>query len=132
MEMVGGSGRILVMDDEEVIREVCVDLLTDLGYEVESVADGQAMLDCYRAALEQKTPYGLVIMDLTIPGAMGGKEAMAALLKIDPQARGIVCSGYSNDPVMADFKAYGFQGNCVKPFQFTVLSQTVKEVIKPA
>ncbi|MEA3333312.1 MAG: cache domain-containing protein [Pseudomonadota bacterium] len=129
MEMVSGSGRILVMDDEDVIREVCVELLTDLGYEVESVADGQTMLGHYKAALQQETPYDLVIMDLTIPGGMGGKEAMAALLKIDPQARGIVCSGYSNDPVMADFKAYGFQGSCAKPFQFTVLTQVVKEVL---
>jgi PAS domain S-box-containing protein len=129
MEMVSGSGRILVMDDEEVIREVCVELLTDRGYEVESVADGQAMLSHYQEALQQGTPYDLVIMDLTIPGGMGGKEAMVALLKIDPQARGIVCSGYSNDPVMADFKAYGFQGSCAKPFQFTVLTQVVKEVL---
>ena len=129
MEMVSGSGRILVMDDEEVIREVCVELLTDRGYDVESVADGQAMLEHYRAALQQGAPYSLVIMDLTIPGGMGGKEAMAALLKIDPQAKGVVCSGYSNDPVMADFKAYGFQGSCAKPFQFTVLTQVVKEVL---
>ncbi|MEA1921220.1 MAG: cache domain-containing protein [Pseudomonadota bacterium] len=129
MEMVSGSGRILVMDDEEVIREVCVEFLTDLGYEVESVADGQAMLGHYKAALQQGTTYDLVIMDLTIPGGMGGKEAMAALLEIDPRARGIVCSGYSNDPIMADFKAYGFQGSCAKPFQFTVLTQVVKEVL---
>ncbi len=129
MEVVGGSGRILVMDDEELIREICVELLTDLGYKVESVADGQVMLERYRAALAQGSPYDLVIMDLTIPGGMGGKEAIAALLEIDPQAKGIVCSGYSNDPVMADFKAYGFQGKCAKPFQFAVLSQVVKEVL---
>ena len=132
MEMVSDFGRILVMDDEEVIREVCVEFLTALGYEVESVVDGQAMLDCYRAGLQQEAPYDLVIMDLTIPGAMGGKEAMAKLLEIDLRAKGIVCSGYSNDPVMADFKAYGFQGSCAKPFQFKDLSQIVKEVIKPA
>ena len=129
MEMVSDSRRILVMDDEEVIREVCVELLTALGYEVESVVDGQAMLDCYRAGLQQEAPYDLVIMDLTIPGAMGGKEAMAKLLEIDPEAKGIVCSGYSNDSIMADFKGYGFQGSCVKPFQFTVLTQVVKEVL---
>ena len=129
MGMVTGSGRILVMDDVEVICEVCVELLTVLGYEVESVADGQAMLGHYKAALQQGTPYDLVIMDLTIPGGMGGQEAMAALLEIDPRARGIVCSGYSNDPVMADFKAYGFQGSCPKPFQFTILTKLVKEVL---
>ncbi len=129
MDMVGGSGRILVMDDEEVIREVCVELLTGLGYEVESVVDGQAMLESYQTALQQEMPYDLVIMDLTIPGGMGGKDAMASLLEIDPEARGVVCSGYSNDPVMADFKAYGFKANCSKPFQFAALSQVVKRVI---
>ena len=129
MEMLSGSGRILVMDDEEIICEVCVELLTNLGYEAESVADGQAMLERYRAALQEGMPYRLVIMDLTIPGAMGGKEAMAALLEVDPEAKGIVCSGYSNDSVMVDFRAYGFKGSCAKPFQFAVLSQVVSEVL---
>jgi CheY-like chemotaxis protein len=129
MEIVAGSGRILLMDDEEVIREVCVELLLDLGYEVESVTDGQSMLDSYWAALRMRTPFDLVIMDLTIPGGMGGKEAMAGLLGIDSKARGIVCSGYSNDPVMVDFELYGFKANCSKPFQFAALSQVVKKVI---
>lgn len=129
MELLGGSERILVMDDEEVIREVCVDLLEDLGYEVESVVDGVAMLDSYRRALSAGKPFDLVIMDLTVPGGMGGREAMTALLEIDPQARAIVCSGYSNDPVMADCQAYGFKGTCPKPFQFEVLSRVIREVL---
>lgn len=130
MEIVCGSGRILVMDDEDVIREVCVELLTNLGYEVESVVDGEAMLASYKRALQEGAPFDLVIMDLTIPGGMGGREAMAELLKVDPQARGVVCSGYANDPVMADFKSYGFKANCAKPFQFSDLSQVVKRVIE--
>lgn len=130
MEIVCGSGRILVMDDEDVIREVCVELLTNLGYEVESVVDGEAMLASYKRALQEGAPFDLVIMDLTIPGGMGGREAMAELLKVDPQARGVVCSGYANDPVMADFKSYGFKANCAKPFQFGDLSQVVKRVIE--
>ncbi|MBN2810166.1 MAG: response regulator [Deltaproteobacteria bacterium] len=129
MEMVGGCGRILVMDDEDVVREVCVELLTELGYEVESVVDGQAMLDSYRLAMQQGKAFALVIMDLTIPGGMGGREAMAALLEIDPAARGIVCSGYAGDPVMADYEAYGFKATCPKPFQFAALSQVVKRVL---
>ncbi|MCK5680217.1 response regulator [bacterium] len=129
MDLASGSGRILVMDDEEIVREICIELLTDLGYEVNGTIDGTSMLAEYQVALQQGKPYDLVIMDLTIPGGMGGEEAMSELLAIDPMAKGIVCSGYSNDPVMADFNAYGFKANCSKPFHFAVLSQTVKEVI---
>ena len=129
MELLGGNERILVMDDEEVIREVCVDLLEDLGYKVDSVIDGSQMLGAYRQARDEGRPFALVIMDLTVPGGMGGKEAMAALLEIDPRARAIVCSGYSNDPVMADCRAYGFMGTCPKPFQFEVLSRVIREVL---
>ncbi|NPA25107.1 MAG: PAS domain S-box protein [Deltaproteobacteria bacterium] len=127
--IVKGSGRILVMDDEEVVRAVCVEFLENLGYEVEGVADGREMLDLYRRNLSQGKAFDLVIMDLTIPGGMGGKEAIAALLKIDSAARAIVCSGYSQDPVMANFREYGFQGTCAKPFDLVVLSQMVKKVI---
>ncbi len=127
--IVKGSGRILVMDDEEVVREVCVEFLENLGYQVEGVADGREMLDLYRQNLSQGRAFDLVIMDLTIPGGIGGKEAITALLEIDPDARAIVCSGYSQDPVMANFQEYGFLGTCAKPFDFAVLSRIVKRVI---
>ncbi len=129
MDLIPGSGRILIMDDEEVVLEVCVDLLTDLGYEASSTVDGTAMLVEYQAAIKSGEPYDLVIMDLTIPGGMGGREAMSRLLEIDPEAKAIVCSGYSNDQVMANYKSYGFKANCAKPFQFAILSQTIRNVL---
>jgi len=129
MDIVKGSGKIMVMDDENVVRDVCVEFLTDLGYEVSGVVDGQEMLKVYQNAFLQGKPFDLVIMDLTIPGGMGGKEAIAALLEIDPQAKAIVCSGYSQDPVMSRYREYGFKGTCAKPFEFVVLSQVVKAAI---
>ncbi len=129
MDLIPGSGRILIMDDEEIVLEVCIDLLTDLGYEVTSTIDGTAMLAEYKAAIKHEKPYDLVIMDLTIPGGMGGKEAISQLLGINPKAKAIVCSGYSNDQVMANYKNYGFMANCAKPFQFAILSRTIKDVL---
>ncbi|HDS16391.1 MAG TPA: response regulator [Proteobacteria bacterium] len=130
MEEAECCKRILVMDDEEVIRAVCVDLLSSLGYQVDSVVDGREMLSRYQTALEQGCPYALVFMDLTIQGGgLGGREAMVELLKLDPQAKGIVCSGYTHDPVMLDCRAYGFYGKCAKPFNFKVLNQVICEAL---
>ena len=129
MKLIPGSGRILIMDDEEIVLEVCVDLLTDLGYEATGTVDGTSMLAEYQSAIKSGKPYDLVIMDLTIPGGMGGREAMSRLLEIDPEAKAIVCSGYSNDQVMANYKDYGFKANCAKPFQFAILSKTVQELL---
>jgi len=129
MNLIPGSGRILIMDDEEIVIEVCVDLLTDLGYEVTSTVDGTSMLAEYQSAIKHEKPYDLVVMDLTIPGGMGGREAISRLLEINPEAKAIVCSGYSNDQVMANYKDYGFKANCAKPFQFAILSRTIRDVL---
>ena len=86
------------------------------------------MLEKYKAAIKHKKPYICVIMDLTIPGKMGGKEAIIKLLQIDPNAKAIVSSGYSNDPIMSDYKKFGFSGIIAKPFNASELLKIVKDI----
>ena len=120
-----GTGKILFMDDEPVIRRFASKALASFGYEVECVEDGDQAVAHYQLAIEQGAPYFGVILDLTVPGGMGGKETMQALLLIDPKVQAIVSSGYSNDPIMADFAAYGFCGRIAKPYQLEELRDTV-------
>jgi CheY-like chemotaxis protein len=124
-----GKGKILVMDDEEVIRDVVSEMLTHIGYEASLTSDGAEAIEVYQNAKEAGEPFDAVIMDLTIPGGMGGKDAIKGLLKIDPEVKAIVSSGYSNDPIMSDFRQYGFSGVVVKPFKVQDLSRTLREVL---
>jgi PAS domain S-box-containing protein len=121
------SGRILVMDDDAGVRKAAAASLEVLGYEVDAVADGAEAIDRYRAALDDGHPYGLVILDLTVPGGMGGLPTMSALADLDPNVRAIVSSGYFDDPVMANPNEYGFCGVVAKPFTFDVLTRAVEE-----
>ena len=122
-------GRILVMDDEQVVRETAREILDHLGYRVDVCDDGTDALNLYREARESGTPYALVIMDLTIPGGMGGKAMMKKLLEIDPDARGIVSSGYYNDPIIAHYREYGFSGVVTKPFKVDEISEILLEIM---
>lgn len=124
-----GHGRILIMDDEEMIRTVVGELLKHLGYEPDFAEDGVEACKKYLEAMAKKENFSAVIMDLTIPGGMGGKEAVQQILKIDPGAKVIVSSGFSTDPVMADYKSYGFSGVVAKPFMVQELSAVLGEVI---
>jgi two-component system, cell cycle sensor histidine kinase and response regulator CckA len=125
-----GAGRVLVVDDEAMIRDVLEKILEKQGYEPVSVADGREALSLYSDSKKNGKPFHAVIMDLTIPGGMGGKEAITKLLAIDPQAKVIVSSGYSNDPIMAQFRDYGFRGVVTKPFSVGKLSDMVRRVIE--
>ncbi|MCK9420419.1 MAG: response regulator [Nitrospirae bacterium] len=124
-----GTGRILVMDDEDIVRDVLQRSLTHLGYEVVSALDGNEAVTLYEQALKNGKPFDAVIMDLTIPGGMGGKEAVIKLRRIDPGVKAIVSSGYSDDPIMSRFKDYGFSGVVSKPYTLKALSETVHAVI---
>lgn len=125
-----GAGRILVMDDEVLIREVAGDMLGYLGYSVETSSNGKEMLERYMEAKANGVPFDLVIMDLTIPGGMGGKDAIIKLLEADPKAKAIVSSGYSTDPIISDYVSHGFKGAVVKPYSVADLGKEVKRVLK--
>jgi len=124
-----GGGRVILMDDDESIRSSVGALLQFLGYEIALACEGQEAIDLYRAGMEQDRPFDAVIMDLTIPGGIGGKEAIRELLKIDPDVKAIVSSGYSNDPVMAEYRRYGFKGVVVKPYNVEILNSTLSSII---
>jgi len=124
-----GSARVLVMDDEEDMRRATGDMLSRLGYSVAFAEEGMQAVVRYQMAMEAGIPFDAVIMDLTIPGGMGGKEAVRKLLEIDPLAKVIVSSGYSQDPVMADYRGHGFQGRVTKPYRVQDLSEVVAAVI---
>ena len=124
-----GKGRILIMDDEEMIREVCSELLKSLGYETALAKDGAEVIGLYKKAIDSGQPFSAVVMDLTIPGGMGGEDAIKELRKIDPDVKAIVSSGYSDARIMSDYKKYGFKAVIAKPFNLAELSSAVKTVI---
>ena len=128
-EIVSGQGRVLVMDDEDYIRELASAMLSKLGYEVVVAEDGQTAVDLYKKAFDQGRPFDAVILDLTVPGGMGGRETIKHLNEIDKNVRAIVSSGYSNDPVMANFTNYGFRGAVQKPYLVQEMSQVLRSVI---
>jgi PAS domain S-box-containing protein len=118
-------GRVLVMDDEPAVRKVAMLMLSRLGYDVEGAADGEEAVERFRAAREQGRAFDLLIMDLTVPGGIGGAEAMQRIRELQPTAVGVATSGYSNDPVMASFAEYGFAGTVAKPYTVADLTQAV-------
>jgi PAS domain S-box-containing protein len=120
---------ILIMDDEAMISELLEKILQTKGFKTITSVDGQEALDIYRKSLNSDTRIDLAIMDLTVPGGMGGQEAAKKLLQIDPQAKLIVSSGYANDPIMANFKEYGFKAAMSKPFRMQELFSTIEEVL---
>jgi len=124
-----GSGRILVMDDEEMVRDVAAALLEHSGFEVECVADGAQAIEVYSRARDSGSPFDAVILDLTVPGGMGGKEAIAHLKKMDPDVRAVVSSGYSNDPIMSEYSRHGFKGVAAKPYRPAELTRTIRRAI---
>lgn len=124
-----GRGRILLMDDEELIRDLGRELLSLLGYEAVLARDGEEALELYKEAYKAQLPFDAIIVDLTVPGGMGGSEVVKILREFDPDLRAIVSSGYSNDPIMADHKRYGFDEMVAKPYTVHELSEALKKII---
>ena len=117
------------MDDEDAIRTLSNELLTSLGYEVETAEQGAQAIEMFKSARALGKPFDVVIMDLTVPGGMGGREAVSVLLRMDPDVKAIVSSGYSNDPIMADYRRYGFSGVVTKPYGAEELIEELHRVL---
>ncbi|HTB81498.1 MAG TPA: PAS domain S-box protein [Opitutaceae bacterium] len=122
-------GRVLFMDDEEPIRQMAKVLLTKLGFDVMTAKDGDEVIREYKTADTDGRPFDLVVMDLTVPGGMGGREAIEHLLKLDPEVRAVVSSGYSSDPVLANYRVHGFRGRVTKPYRIAELAKTLRGVM---
>ena len=123
------AGRVLFMDDEPTIRDMAVQMLGRFGLEVECAAEGTEAIAKYRAARDAGRPYGVVVMDLTVPGGMGGLATLGQLRLFDPQVRAIVSSGYSSDPVLANFRAHGFRAMVAKPYDINEFAAVVASVL---
>lgn len=123
---------LLVMDDEEMIRELAVEMLGELGYHVQTCVNGEEAIALYRTAYQAGAPFAAVIMDLTIPGGMGGKDAAQHILSIDPNACLVVSSGYSNDPVMAEYAKFGFSAMMAKPYTASKIAGILRELLSMA
>ena len=118
------------MDDDQQICLVAQKMIKLFGYQSRVVHDGKPAIQAYEDALKNNDPFDLVLMDLTCPGGMGGKEAILRILDIHPQAKAVVVSGYSNDLVLANYQDYGFKGMLVKPFKMEQLRQTIERALE--
>jgi PAS domain S-box-containing protein len=123
------KGRILVMDDEESIRTLAGNMLEFLGFDAEVVDSGAAVVERYKVAQKSGRPFDAVILDLVVPGGMGGKETIVQLGEIDPGVKAIVASGYAQDPAMSEFGEYGFKAVINKPFTLQELSKALTSVV---
>lgn len=123
------KAKIMVMDDEELVRDVAQSMLSLMGHEVVLVQEGAEALELYRKYKDSGEPIDIVIMDLTIPGGMGGQDAVKEILAFDPDAKVIVSSGYSNDPIMANSQKYGFRAAIVKPYQLQEITKVIDQVM---
>jgi CheY-like chemotaxis protein len=125
-----GSGRILMVDDEESVRESTGAALTRLGYSVVLAENGAKAFEIFCQAADEGRPFDVVILDLTVHGGSGGKETISSLKRVDPDIRAIVSSGYANDSVMTDFLEFGFSGKLAKPYTMEDLGRVIKQVME--
>lgn len=121
--------RILVMDDDEMLGDIVLQMLDFIGFDAVHVKDGADAVSEYKKQQERNRGFDLVVMDLTVPGGMGGEEAVNEILAIDEHAKVLVSSGYANDPIMLNYKDYGFIGTLSKPFDLSAIKKTIEDVL---
>lgn len=121
--------KILIMDDQELILESSSELLEILGYNVETARNGEEALEIFKKAVEERDPFDLVILDLTVPGGMGGVKTLAAMREITTDFKAVVSSGYSNDPIMSEYKDFNFDEILIKPFKLDNLQDVINKLV---
>ena len=129
MAEIPENTKIMIMDDDELVRDIAGEMLSQLGCETVMAVNGEEAIDLFKQARGKGQPFDLVIMDLTIPGGMGGREAVTIILQEDPAAKVVVASGYSTDPILANYQAYGFSAALAKPFRIKELSEIIKKIL---
>lgn len=127
---MAGKGKILVMDDEQIILEVTHEVLNFLNYDGMFASDGQTAIDLYKKEKNTGAPFDIVILDLSVQTGMGGKETIEELRKFDPAVKGIVSTGFVNDPVVENFSQYGFSGKLTKPYKISDLKNILEQLMK--
>jgi CheY-like chemotaxis protein len=126
-----GRPRVLVMDDEAPIRTLTANMLDFLGYDAEVADDGVVAIERFKRALDAGEPFDAVLLDLIVPGALGGTEALAHLADLDPGVRAILVSGYGHDSIMSTYREYGFAAAMTKPYTLQNLHEMLETVITP-
>jgi len=127
---MAGKGKVLLMDDEQIILDVTAEVLKFLEYDVMFARDGAAALALYKHEKEAGVPFDLVILDLSVPEGLGGKDAIALLKAYDSRVKAIVSSGYSHDPVVQDYALFGFSGKLSKPYKISDMKELLEKQIK--
>jgi CheY-like chemotaxis protein len=128
-ERMASKGKVLLMDDEQVILDVTNEVLGFLGYEVMFARDGDAALRLYAEEQAKGSPFDLVILDLSVPEGMGGKETFEKLKALDPAAKVVISSGFTNDPMLTDYSAFGLSGVLAKPYRITEIKALLENSI---
>ncbi len=124
------KGKILLMDDEQIILDVTLEVLQFLGYEVQFARDGVEAIALYTREMAAGVPFDVVILDLSVPEGMGGREAIKKLIEVDPDVKAIVSSGYATDPCVQDSATYGFVGILAKPYKINDMKILLEELIR--
>jgi CheY-like chemotaxis protein len=124
------KGKILLMDDEQIILDVTHEVLKFLNYDVMSARDGLTALDLYKQEKAAGSPFDIVILDLSVSSGLGGKETIELLRNVDPAVKAVISSGYTNDPVVQDFSHYGFSERLTKPYNIHEMKNLLEKVIK--
>jgi CheY-like chemotaxis protein len=127
---MSSKGKVLLMDDEQIILDVTHEVLKFLNYDVISAKDGLTAIDLYKKEKAAGAPFDIVILDLSVPNGLGGKETIEQLRNFDPAVKAVVSSGYTNDPVVQDFSRYGFSERLTKPYNINELKNLLEKLIK--